>query len=177
MRVVQDGQSLDLNFTCVLELKMSHLLYGLGWHSSQWWVKELQIWKQCLQNNWNIVHMDVKTKYKQSCTYTLAGTCCYCLTSTVSSYGHGGTAINLTTHFLGRLRPFNRLTSTQCTFFASNWQLPFLNQRKGENDRRKDFMINLNNRMVPDRSRELAISWSPVEHAFDWATGPGSRNM
>ena len=30
--------------------------------------------------------------------------------------------------------------------FASNWQLPFLNQRKGENDCKKDFMINLNER-------------------------------
>ena len=27
------------------------------------------------QNNWNIVQMDVKPKYKQSCTYPLAGTC------------------------------------------------------------------------------------------------------
>ena len=54
---------------------MFHLLHGLGWQSSQCWVKEPQTWKQCLQNNWNIVHMDVKPKYKQSCTYTLAGTC------------------------------------------------------------------------------------------------------
>ena len=54
---------------------MFHLLHGLGWHSSQCWVKEPQIWKQCLQNNWNIVHMDVKPKYKQPCTYTSAKTC------------------------------------------------------------------------------------------------------
>ena len=32
----------------------------------------------------------------------------------------------------------------------------FLNQRKGENDRRKDFMINLNGRMMPNQSIEPA---------------------
>ena len=37
--------------------------------------------------------------------------------------------------------------------FARNWQLPFLNQWKGENDRRKEFMINLKKRMVPDQGR------------------------
>ena len=61
-----------------------------------------------------------------------------------------GRSVNLTTLFLGRLKPIKRLTSTQCTFFR-NWQLPFMNQWKGENDRRKDFMINLNKRMLPDR--------------------------
>ena len=30
-----------------------------------------------------------------------------------------------------------------------------MNQQKGENDRRKDFMISLNERMLPDRSREF----------------------
>ena len=74
--MVQDGQYLDLNFTYILELQMFHLLHGLGWHySSQCWVKEPQIWKKRLQNNWNIVHLDVKPTYKQSYTYTLAGTC------------------------------------------------------------------------------------------------------
>ena len=34
--------------------------------------------------------------------------------------------------------------------FTSNWQLPFLNQRKGENGRRNYFMINLHKRMLPD---------------------------
>ena len=33
--------------------------------------------------------------------------------------------------------------------FARNWQLPFLNHRKGENDRRKYFTINLHERMLP----------------------------
>ena len=37
---------------------MFHLLHGLGWHSSQCWVEEPQTW--CLQNSWNIVHMDVQ---------------------------------------------------------------------------------------------------------------------
>ena len=41
-----------------------------------------------------------------------------------------GRSINLTTLFLGRLRPPKRLTSTSRITFASNWQLPLLNQRK-----------------------------------------------
>ena len=32
--------------------------------------------------------------------------------------------------------------------FTRNWQPPFLNQQKGENDRRKYFMINLHERML-----------------------------
>ena len=48
-------------------------------------------------------------------------------------------------------------------FSARNWQLPFLNQRKGENDRRKYFMINLHERMLPTSAGvEPATSWSPV---------------
>ena len=47
--------------------------------------------------------------------------------------------------------------------FARNWQLPFLNQRKGDNDRRKHFMINLHERMLPTSvGVEPATSWSPV---------------
>ena len=32
--------------------------------------------------------------------------------------------------------------------FARNWQLPFLNKQKRENDRRKYFMVNLHERML-----------------------------
>ena len=47
--------------------------------------------------------------------------------------------------------------------FNRNWQLPFLNQRKGENDRRKYFMINLHERMLPTSvGAEPATSWSSV---------------
>ena len=41
--------------------------------------------------------------------------------------------------------------------------MPFLNQRKGENDRRKYFMINLYERMLlTSAGFEPATSWSPV---------------
>ena len=41
--------------------------------------------------------------------------------------------------------------------------MPFLNQRKGENDSRKYFMINLHERMLPTSAGvEPATSWSPV---------------
>ena len=47
--------------------------------------------------------------------------------------------------------------------FARNWQLPFLNQRKGENDHRKYFTINLHERMLPTlEGVEPVTSWSPV---------------
>ena len=50
--------------------------------------------------------------------------------------------------------------------FARNWQLPFLDQRKGENDRRKYFMINLHERMLPTSAGvKLATSLSPVGRA------------
>ena len=39
--------------------------------------------------------------------------------------------------------------------FARNWQLPFLNQRKGENDRRKYFMINLHERILTCMNPDL----------------------
>ena len=40
--------------------------------------------------------------------------------------------------------------------FASNWRLPFLNQRKGENGCRNYFMTNLHGRMLPDKRIEPA---------------------
>ena len=55
--------------------------------------------------------------------------------------------------------------------FARNWQLPFLNQRKGENSRRKYFRVNLHERMlrpgegrtrnplITSRTRTQLIHW------------------
>ena len=49
--------------------------------------------------------------------------------------------------------------------------MPFLNQRKGENDRRIYFTINLHERMLlTSAGVEPATSWSPVGHASNWAT-------
>ena len=63
-------------------------------------------------------------------------------------------SVYLTTHLLGRLSPHS---------FARNSQQPFLNQQKGENDRRKYFTINLHQRMLPTSvGVEPATSWSPV---------------
>ena len=53
-------------------------------------------------------------------------------------------SVYLTTLLLGRLSP-----PSGCTHcFTSNLQLPFLNERKGENDHRKFFMINLHERIL-----------------------------
>ena len=71
-------------------------------------------------------------------------------------------SVYLTTRLLGRLSPLN--VNQYCAHsFARNLQLPFLNQRKGENDRRKYFMLNLHERMLPTSAGvEPATSWSPV---------------
>ena len=69
-------------------------------------------------------------------------------------------SVYLTTHILGRLSPLSG-SPVLCTFFRQ--KLPFLNQRKGENDRRKYFMINLHERMLPTSAGvEPATSWSPI---------------
>ena len=71
-------------------------------------------------------------------------------------------SVYLTTRLLGRLSPLSGWP-VLCTFFRRNWQLPFLNQQKGENDCRKYFMINLHKRMLPTSAAvEPATSWSPV---------------
>ena len=62
-------------------------------------------------------------------------------------------SVYLTTHLLGRL---SSLSGYCAHSLANNWQLPFLNQRKGENDRRKYFMINLHetrNLLISSRTR------------------------
>lgn len=73
-----------------------------------------------------------------------------------------GQLVNLITPFLVRHRPSKRLTSVQFTFFVSKWQLGFLNRQKEENDHWWYFQMNLNKRMVPDRSIEPATTWLPV---------------
>ena len=85
-------------------------------------------------------------------------------------------SVYLTTVFLNRLSSLSeRLTSTLAHSVARNWRLPFLNQRKGDNDRRKYFIIHLPERMLPDPAViEGATSWSSVGRAAsDWATEAG----
>ena len=58
--------------------------------------------------------------------------------------------------------------------FARNWQLPFLNQRKGENDRRKYFATKSPQKSDADTEGvESATSWSYVGRASNWATEAG----
>ena len=58
-------------------------------------------------------------------------------------------SVYLTTHLLGMLSPLKAVNQYCAHSFARNWQLPFLNQWKGKNDRRKYFMINRHVRMLP----------------------------
>ena len=61
--------------------------------------------------------------------------------------------------------------------FASNWQLPFLNQRKGENCCRNYFMTNLYERMLLDMRIEHATIRTQGERTSDWATMPTTVNF
>ena len=83
-------------------------------------------------------------------------------------------AVSLPNHtFIGRA------VNQYCAHsFARSWQLPFLNQRKGENGRRKYFMIKVHEWMLPTRRGvEPAISWSPVGRASNWATKAGKYGI
>ena len=57
--------------------------------------------------------------------------------------------------------------------FTSNWQLPFLKQRKGETGRRNGFMTKLLERMMPDVRIEPASFRIPGGRGSDRATAPG----
>ena len=82
-------------------------------------------------------------------------------------------SVNLSTLFLGR--PPRQFTSAHS--FASNWQLPFLNQRKGENGRRNYFMTNFNERMLPVVRIEPTTVRIPGGRGSDRATAPGLFNF
>ena len=62
--------------------------------------------------------------------------------------------------------------------FGRNRQLPFLQQRKGKNECRMYFMINLHERMLPDPAGiEPTNSWSQVRCTSIWATKPSSQML
>ena len=61
-----------------------------------------------------------------------------------------------------------QVVNLYCAYsFARNWQLPFLNQRKGENDRSKYFMTNLQVRMVPTPARVEPATGRPSNCATE----------
>ena len=71
-------------------------------------------------------------------------------------------SVYLTTRLLGRLGPLSGLP-VLCTFFRQKLTTALLESGKGETDRRKYFMINLHERMLPSSAGvEPATSWSPV---------------
>ena len=63
-----------------------------------------------------------------------------------------------------------------CThFFARNWQLPFLNQRTGENNRRNYFVIKFPRKNVADPTGiEPAFSLITSQTCIQWVTEAGS---
>ena len=75
-------------------------------------------------------------------------------------------SVYLTT-FTGQAKSSEQLTSIVHILSPGADNCPFLNKRKGENDRRKYFMINLHKRMLPTSAGvEPATSWSPFGRAL-----------
>ena len=78
-------------------------------------------------------------------------------------------AISLPNHIFQPSKPLTSITSTCADSFTRNWQ-PWI-RRKGENDRRKYFMMNHIVRMLLDLAEiQPAPSWSPVRCVCDCAT-------
>ena len=61
--------------------------------------------------------------------------------------------------------------------FAGNWQLPFLNQQKGENGRKKYFMASLHERMLSDARTEPTTVRILGGRASDRATTARQSNI
>ena len=87
-------------------------------------------------------------------------------------YGHVKPVIKSTHTFPGLTYTSMRSTSTCAHTYARNWQLPFLNQRKRENQWRNVSMINLNESHMTDLWLALAIPGSAVSRGIDRAMRP-----
>ena len=95
---------------------------------------------------------------------TASHTFYWCFTILRHFLGHFGRS--QLTLFLGSL------TAPNARSFASNLQLPFLNQRKRENSLRIYFMTTLHKRMLPDVRIEPATARIPGGRGSDRATAP-----
>ena len=85
-------------------------------------------------------------------------------------------SVYLTTRLLGRLSPLS-VNQSRAHSFARNWQLPFLNQWKGESDRRKYFTINLHERLLPNSAGlNLRPPGLHLDGASNWATDAGKAH-
>ena len=85
-------------------------------------------------------------------------------------------SVYLTTRLLGRLSPLSG-KSVLCTFFHQKLTTALLNQRKGESNRRKYFMITLHERMLPTSAGvEPATSWSPAGRRIQLSHRGRQRN-
>ena len=74
---------------------------------------------------------------------------CRCFTALQHILGHFGRG-QLTYPHCSWASLLGSLPVLSAHSFASNWQLPFLNQRKGEDGRRNYFMAKNHDRMLPD---------------------------
>ena len=100
---------------------------------------------------------------------------CWCFTALRHFSGHSGRS-QLTYPHCSWASLLCSLPVLSAHSLASNWQLPVLNQRKGGNGRRNDFMTNLHGRMLPEVRLEPATVRIPGGRVSDRATAPGGNN-
>ena len=99
---------------------------------------------------------------------------CWCFTA-IRHFSDNCGSGQLTYSHCSRSSLLGSLPVLSAHSFASNWQLPFLNQRKGENGRRNYFKINLHERMLPDVRIEPATVRITGRRASERAAAPGWR--
>ena len=87
--------------------------------------------------------------YRNNAKISIVQLLCWCFTALRHISGHFGRG-QLSISPCSWARLLGSLQVLSAYSFANNWQLPFLNQGKGENGRRNYFMTKLHERMLPD---------------------------
>ena len=133
----------------------------------------LSVWKMA-QHDWNIVYRAIKAQLKQNAFVCL-----------LAWYGVLWPSQHLRSCQAGQLTYLHFslagsvLKTVNQYFFAhtftSNWQLPFLNQLKGENVHRNDFLISHSESYVVELGFKLVTLGSAVRCADDCAMETSSN--
>ena len=126
----------------------------------------------------HMLHMTFDTlsqchTYRNNAKISIVQLLCWCFLTLWHILGHFGQGQLSYPHYswaslLGSLQVLSAHS------FTNNWQLPFLNQQKGENGRKNYFMTNLHERMLPDVRIEPSTVCIPGRCTSNWATAPAS---
>ena len=111
--------------------------------------------------------------YRNNAKISIVQLLCWCFTALWHILGHFGRG-HLSYPHCSWASLLGSLQVLSAHSFANNWQLPFLNQQKGENGRKKNFMTDLHERMLPDVRIEPATVRIPGRRASDRIVAPGN---